>query len=92
MLNLFLLYFVYHGLFFAVFSAQNYYYYADNQFQICFLILVIFYLRFIVHYILALRNKSDMRRMGKWLRPRLYLKILEHLLLVISITLVPFYL
>ena len=92
MVNLFMLYFAYHGLFFAIFSAQNYYYYAENQFEGSFIILIIFYLRFIVHYILALNNKSDMRTMGKWLRPRLYLKILEHLLLVIAITFVPFYL
>ena len=30
--------------------------------------------------------------MGKWLKPRLYLKILEHGLLVISMALIPFYL
>ena len=30
--------------------------------------------------------------MGKWLRPRLYLKIMEHFLLALSMVLIPFYL
>lgn len=33
-----------------------------------------------------------MRRIGKWLKPRLYLKILEHSLLGISMLLLPLYL
>ena len=33
-----------------------------------------------------------MRRMGKWLKPRLYLKITEHFLLALSMLLIPFYL
>ena len=45
-----------------------------------------------VSHILQLRNKRDMRRMGKWLKPRLYLKIIEHGLLAVSMALIPFYL
>ena len=29
-LNLFMSYFVYHGVFFVIFSVQNYYYYREN--------------------------------------------------------------
>ena len=33
-----------------------------------------------------------MRRMGKWLKPRLYLKMVEHGLLALDMVLIPFYL
>ena len=32
-----------------------------------------------------------MRRMGKWLKPRLYLKIIENTFLALSMALIPFY-
>ena len=54
--------------------------------------LVFFYTRFIVSHILQLRNKRDMRLMGKWLKPRLYLKIIEHILMAVTMVLIPFYL
>ena len=92
MLYVFISYFSFHGAFFLVFSLQNYFFYSENRFQFCFVILIVFYTRFIVGHICQLRNKRDMRRMGKWLKPRLYLKIVEHGLLAVSMALIPFYL
>lgn len=92
MLGLFMSYFVFHGLFFVVFSAQSYWFHADNQFQLCFAVLTLFYTKFVVQHILQLRNKAEMRRKGKWLRPRLYMKIIEHALMALTMVLVPFYL
>lgn len=53
---------------------------------------MLFYTKFVVQHILQLRNKVEMRRKGRWLRPRLYMKIIEHSLMTVSMVLVPFYL
>lgn len=92
MLNSFMLYFLYHGLFFLVFSGQNYYFYDEERFQYCFGILILFYATFVIDHVVQLRNKKQMRLYGKWLKPRLYLKIIEHILMAISMALIPFYL
>lgn len=92
MMNSFVSYFIFHGFFFMVFSCQNYIWIDATQYQYSFLVLVVFYSRFICEYIAQLKNKKVMRRMGKWLKPRLYLKIVEHGLLALSMVLIPFYL
>ena len=91
MLNSFMSYYAYHGLFFLVFSAQNYFFPSEDRYQFCFFILVIFYLQFVVGHVRQLNNESDMHRMGEWLRPRLRLKIGEHSLLALLMFLIPFY-
>ena len=91
MLAVFMSYFVFHGAFFAVFSAQSYWFFEQDQYQFCFIVLILFYMKFVVQHILQLRNKVEMRRKGRWLRPRLYMKIIEHSLMAVSMVLVPFY-
>lgn len=91
MLWVFLSYFFFHGLFFACFSLQSYWFYEHNQYEFCFIVLIVFYTKFIVRDILQLRNQSVMRRMGKWLKGRLYLRIVEHTLLAVTMALIPFY-
>jgi len=50
-LNLFMLYFIFHGVFFLIFVVQNYFFYDESRFQYCFFVLFVFYVRFIVDHI-----------------------------------------
>ena len=89
----FLRYFYYHFFFFAWLSVQNYFFVGTKEhFQYCFLVLVFFYLRFIYLDIRRLNDRITMKQMGKWLRPRLYLKIIENFLMAITVMMIPFYL
>ena len=54
--------------------------------------LVFFYLRFVYFHIRTLGNREIMKLMGKWLRPRLYLKIIEHALMALTMVTIPLYL
>ena len=89
-LNAFNAYFAYHGVFFLFFSAQNYFLYEENGLQLCFIVLVVFYMQFVVSHIRHLRNKREMQRMS-WLKSRLYLRIIEHGLMALTMLLLPFY-
>ena len=62
MFDNFLRYFYYHFVFFAWFSAQNFFFVgAKEHFQYCFLILVFFYLRFIYIDIRVLNDRATMK-------------------------------
>ena len=88
-----MLYFAFHGIFFLTLSAQNYYHYDGhtNRFQYAFIILIIFYFTFIIDYVMLLRNRKEMKRYGWWMRPRLFLKIVEHVFIITAFFLIPFY-
>ena len=92
-LKKFMLYFLFHGVFFITLSAQNFYAYDGHttRFQYAFLILILFYLTFIIEYVMLLRNRREMKRYGWWMRPRIFLKIAEHVLMIVTILLIPFY-
>ena len=83
-------YFLFHLLFFVAFTLQNYFF-GVNHVQYSFVILVAFYLKYVNKLFRNLKDARLMRQRGKWLRPRIYLRIVEHLLLSISMVLIAFY-
>jgi len=89
-LNDIFLFMVFHTLFFALFCLQNFFCGITNL-QYSFLILVLYYALMVDKQLVILKDERLMRQQGDWRRPYLYLRIVENVLLALTMVLIGIY-